>query len=112
MRHNEFRLSAQIASLLVVRLAKDTVFWHTANETGGIGAKRGAQNKRVGVRAGVADFIIIHKGAAYGIEAKTDTGSLSASQKQWRDDFMRAGGRYAIVRDIKGVLDALDVWEL
>jgi hypothetical protein len=37
---------------------KGLFHWHTANESGG-NARRGAMNKRMGVRAGIPDFFIV-----------------------------------------------------
>lgn len=79
------------------------------------GAKRdkitGAILKREGVKAGVADIVILRNpGQCALIEVKTDTGSLSNSQKVFRDWCAANGFPFAVVRGVGDVQAALLDW--
>jgi hypothetical protein len=45
-----------------------------------------------------------------GLEVKTETGTPSKDQKDWRRDFEAAGGLYAIVRSIDDAAHALQAF--
>ena len=71
----------------------------------------GAILKREGVKAGVADIIVMRNpGLCALIEVKTVKGSLSNSQKAFRDWCAANGFPYAVVRGIGDVQAALLDW--
>lgn len=71
----------------------------------------GAILKREGVKAGVADIVILRNpGLCAMIEVKTAKGSLSNSQKAFRDWCAANGFPYAVVRGIGDVQAALLDW--
>lgn len=71
----------------------------------------GAILKREGVKAGVADIIVLRNpGLCAMIEVKTKTGSLSNSQKAYRDWCVANGFPYAVVRGVGDVQAALMDW--
>lgn len=71
----------------------------------------GAILKREGVKAGVADIIVMRNpGLCALIEVKTAKGSLSNSQKAFRDWCAANGFPYAVVRGIGDVQAALLDW--
>lgn len=71
----------------------------------------GAILKREGVRAGVADIVILRNpGLCALIEVKTASGSLSNSQKVFRDWCAANSFPYAVVRGIGDVQAALEDW--
>lgn len=71
----------------------------------------GAILKREGVKAGVADIVILRNpGLCALIEVKTGTGTLSNSQKAFRDWCAANGFPFAVVRGIGDVQVALEDW--
>lgn len=54
-----------------------------------------------GVRAGLPDLVIVHRGRAYWMEVKTDAGSLSDAQRALHVEIRRAGAEVAVVRSIE-----------
>lgn len=109
---NEYTISTSIADGLGVLLPQRALWWHTANETGGIGARRGAMNKRMGVRPGVPDYMIVSGGRVYGIEVKVPGRSLSRVQKEFRAGFEAAGGVYGVVHGVDELVVLLKGWGL
>lgn len=74
-------------------------------------AVTGAILKREGVKAGVADIIVMRNpGLCALIEVKTAKGSLSNSQKAFREWCAANGFPYAVVRGIGDVQAALLGW--
>lgn len=74
-------------------------------------AVTGAILKREGVKAGVADIVILRNpGLCALIEVKTAKGSLSNSQKAFRDWCAANGFPYAVVRGVGDVQAALMDW--
>ncbi len=75
-------------------------------------AKTGAKLKRMGVRPGVPDLVVLVRGVAMFIELKADTKTarLSKPQEQWRDWLLEHGHGWACVRSVdqlKEVVNAL-----
>lgn len=57
--------------------------------------------KRMGVRAGVPDLIVIlHGGKVMGIEFKASGGRLSLSQRVFQENMLRLGASYAVVSSL------------
>lgn len=50
--------------------------------------------------AGTSDVILCIGGKMIGLELKSAKGRLRASQAEWRDRLVAAGGRYWMVRDV------------
>lgn len=74
-------------------------------------AVTGAILKREGVKAGVADIVILRNpGQCALIEVKTVAGSLSNSQKDFRDWCAANGFPFAVVRSVGDVQAALTDW--
>jgi hypothetical protein len=71
----------------------------------------GARNKREagimkgeGVRAGVADLILLVPRGGFGalcIELKSETGKQSKEQKEWQRQAELAGNKYVVCRDVE-----------
>ncbi len=93
------------------RGARGLVWWHTPN-----GGRRGPVEAAIfnglGVRAGVADLILLHDGQAYALELKTERGRPSAAQTQFISEFRAAGGVGAIANGLDQALHALEAWKL
>lgn len=98
----EEQLQASVAQYLDLALPAGSVWFHVPN--GGSRNKiEAAKLKRHGVKAGVADCIIIMDGQVIAIELKTAKGRLSAGQKIWRDAFQQAGGHWHLARSLDDV---------
>lgn len=62
-----------------------------------------AKFKRMGVRAGIPDLILLIPNKFYpfmGIELKTAKGKQSEYQKQYQSEFERRGYKYVVVRSL------------
>lgn len=71
----------------------------------------GAILKREGVKAGVPDIVIVRQGGSVGfLEVKTATGSLSNSQRDWRDWCGANSIPFAVVRGVGDVQATLMDW--
>ena len=76
------------------------LLFHIPNE-GNRGKLGGAVMKAKGVVAGVSDFIYLHPNGAYLLEAKTETGKQSPSQKEWQSVVTNAGYVYLVFRTLE-----------
>lgn len=90
----------------------DLLIFHVANERkGGYGAHM--HFKRMGVIAGVADFLAFPRGRAAAIELKDDEGGQRAGQERFQKRWERAGHVYVVVRtleEFQGAIRALTVF--
>lgn len=66
----------------------------------------------LGVRAGVSDMILYHRGQLYCLELKALTGRASAEQAQFLLEAHRAGAITAIAKGLDEALDCLERWGL
>lgn len=76
------------------------LIFHVPNQRkGGIGA--GVFFKRMGVRAGVADWLAFPPGRGVAIELKDDEGSQRKEQEVFQRDWEEAGNVYVICRTLE-----------
>lgn len=95
------------------------VWWHTPNGAF-LGGKRSAKGiaiqgsimKGLGVRKGVSDLVLLHKGNAYALELKSAAGRPTVEQMQFASDFNAAGGSACICHDLDRALRCLETWGL
>lgn len=89
------------------------LWWHTPNGGKRTKAQAGIF-KAMGVRAGVADIVLFWlegiETCMAAIELKVGKNNLEDSQKQFRNDWLNAGGHYAICRDLDEVIEWLRIW--
>ncbi len=87
-----------------------SVFFAVPN--GGQRNKReGSILKAEGVKAGVADALLLSASGEYHglcIEFKTDIGRQSPAQKEWQRDVERQGYKYEIIRNIDTFIDVIE----
>lgn len=85
------------------------LIFHVANERkGGFGAQM--HFKRMGVRPGVADWLVFPAGRSIAIENKDDEGTQNADQELFQKKWKAAGNLYLVVRtldEFKSVINAL-----
>lgn len=108
----EKALHEQIAQLFVRVLPKSIMWWHTPN-----GEKRDAVTaailKRMGVVAGVPDFLLydLHTGYLHCMEVKRADGYLNDEQRGWKARFDQSPtGRYAVVRSFDEAMQVVLEW--
>jgi hypothetical protein len=99
---------------LRIRGARGLLFWHTPN-----GGKRrpveAAIMKSLGLRAGVADLILLHSGRMFALELKAEDGRPTAAQMQFISDFNAAvapNGGACIAHGLDRALCVLKTWGL
>lgn len=74
-------------------------------------ARRGAQARSAGVRAGVADIVVVGCGGlCLHMECKRPGGRLSAAQTMFRADLGAVGAPYVVVGGVESAADALRAW--
>lgn len=110
---SERAIHKAVCDALSLLARRGVVWFHVANERPTT-AREGATLKRMGVRAGVADFVVVLPGSLGPhigfMELKSKTGRLSAEQKLFRDDVTRLGCLYALPRTVDQALHALQMW--
>jgi VRR-NUC domain len=106
---SEDQIQRAVIAHLQQRAAPGVVWWHTPN-----GGKRdrieAARFKGMGVRSGVADLVLVHRGSVYAIELKSATGRPTTSQMEWMSAFNAAGGNGCICYDLDRALQMLERW--
>lgn len=76
------------------------LIFHVANERkGGFGTQM--HFKRMGVRSGVADWLIFRGARRVAIENKDDEGEQDADQERFQKQWEAAGGEYFLVRTLE-----------
>ena len=110
MSDYELSLQCAVADLLRLNAAPGVIWTHPPN--GEHRSKRtGAKLKRMGVRAGAPDFIIIlPTGHVACLELKAPKGALSQAQRVWRDDCWRIGVPYSVATTLHDAQDILTAW--
>jgi hypothetical protein len=85
------------------------LIFHVANERkGSIGAAM--HFKRMGVRPGVADWLVFRPGRSIAIENKDDKGKQRADQEKFQRQWEAAGNAYHVVRtlaEFQSIVNAL-----
>jgi hypothetical protein len=93
------------------------LFFSCANEAmgkaqSGAGMGRMMRLRRMGLRSGVADMVIVKDGRAYFLEMKRRLGKQSANQLEFEADAIRAGAEYAVAHSFDEALKILKNWEV
>ena len=76
------------------------------------GLWRMAQLKRMGLRPGCSDLIIIAKGYAYCLEMKTANGKQSPAQMLFQEQATRAGAEYAVAHSFDEAKKIIEEWAI
>ena len=89
----------------------DQVHWHHP-ATGEIrDAVTAAKLKRMGVRAGLPDFLLVIGGRLHGLELKRQRGGrVSLDQRAMHDELVTAGAIVAVARGLDDALAILEQW--
>jgi hypothetical protein len=78
----------------------------------GAGMGRMMRLRRMGLRSGVADLVIVKDGRVYFLEMKRRLGKQSANQLEFEADAIRAGAEYAVAQSFDEALKILKNWEV
>lgn len=106
---SEDQLHISIAGFLQNCLAPEV--WWTTFPAGGGGYDRGKILKAKGMKPGIPDiFPIIYRAMIHGIEVKTRTGTVSASQIECHTMLIALGCKIEICRSLDDVKRALTKW--
>ena len=105
----EQKLQQEIGQYLDFALPKDA-FWFAVPNAARRGVVEAMNFKRMGMKAGIPDIVIIHCGLAFACEIKTGKGKLSPAQVLMHYRLARAGMRVAVCRSIEDVETALVGW--
>lgn len=98
-RHDEDDLQRDIVRFLTVALPADATFYAVPN--GGKRHKReAARLVGLGVRAGVPDLAVVHRGRALFLELKAKAGYLSQRQREMHRELSYAGAAVCVVRSV------------
>ncbi len=112
----EDRLSVDVATMLRVAAVEGRLkatFSHVPHEVAGKGkfaAIYMAKARAMGLIKGSADFVFVWSDGGGWIELKTDTGSLSPAQKDFRTWANDSGCRHAVCRSVEEVEHQLYSW--
>jgi hypothetical protein len=79
-------------------------------KTGKVFCPGGTRLQRMGMRKGVPDLVILRSGRIMGLEVKSPGGTLSREQKEFRVEWERAGGIYAVARSVEEGRALLEEW--
>jgi hypothetical protein len=104
----EQRLQRAVAEYLAWAL--DPPAWFSAFPAGGGGQMRGLILKGLGLKAGVPDILIVHRGRAWWIELKSVKGSVSAVQNSVHGALSDAGCDVKVCRTLDDVRASLALW--
>lgn len=107
---SEHQIHSAVAAHLRARCPAQVVWWHTPN-----GELRdpvtAAKLKRMGVRAGLPDFLLLITGRLYGLELKRERGAaISPAQREMHAALISAGAIVATARGLDEVLEILTAW--
>lgn len=93
------------------------LFFSSPNEAmgkaqSGAGMGRMMRLRRMGLRSGVADLVIVKNGRVYFLEMKRRTGKQSVNQLQFEADAIRAGAEYAVAHGFDEAVKILKTWAI
>ena len=114
----ESDIQIQVADWLrLYESARDFIFFACPNEAmgearTGAGLGRMARLKRMGLRHGVADIVIVWHGLAHFLELKTAIGKQSPAQVEFMENCDRLGIPYAVARSFEEAQKIIREWKI
>jgi len=115
---SEADIQIQVADLLRLHeRARGFLFFAVSNEAlgkarSGAALGRMARLKRMGLRSGVADLVIVKGGLAYFLEMKTAKGKQSEAQVEFEDDAWRNDAPYEVAHSFDEAVKILQSWAI
>lgn len=109
MRNNEEeRLQIEFRKWMERFAVPGTECWAVNNNPRNV--IHGAQQKRMGVKAGVADWHFFRDGRYAALELKTLKGRATMAQIEWLDRINKQGGRAAIAYGLEAAIKYAREW--
>jgi len=78
----------------------------------GAGVGRMVKLRRMGLRSGVSDIVIVKGGRAYFLELKRRLGKQSVNQLAFEADAIRVGAEYAVAHGFDEAVEILRQWKI
>lgn len=103
IKRSEQDIQKTIMRALDLGLPSDAIAFAVPNGGGRSHTEAAILNGQ-GVKAGVPDIIIIHRGTSFGLEVKSKTGTLSISQRSMFPRLRECGMRIEVVRSLDEAL--------
>lgn len=115
----EDQIQRTVVQHLNARGVPGLVFWHTPNSSK-LGGKRTSSGiplaalrlKKLGLRAGVSDLILVHKNKIYALELKSENGRPTEDQLKFLSDIQNAGAFACVCHGTDRALAVLEQWGL
>lgn len=104
----EFRLQCAVAGQLRFR-AMPGLYWTALPFGEKRTAETGARLKRMGVRPGAPDLLLIWQGRTIGLELKAEGGRLTDTQRATQADWTLSGGLYHVAKGFHEAIAFLDM---
>ncbi len=116
MKRPEQIIHKAVADHLRIRAAPGLVWFHVGQSNYARNPKgkavQAAINKGLGVRKGVSDFILLHRGLFFALELKASGNTPTEEQYQFLADVEAAGGFSAWTVGVDRALTVLEAWKL
>ena len=106
MKHLEDQLQTQVFEYLAIR----GIFAYHPKASGKKSIHSAVRDKKLGVKAGVPDIVIIDKGKHFYIELKAGKGKLSPAQIEFRDYCYEWSIPWELCRSLDEVIETLKGW--
>lgn len=103
-------IHSAVVSHLRQRGVPGLVFWHTPNAPRS--PQTGARLKRLGMRKGVADLIIVHNEKIFAMELKAPGGRPTEEQLEFLTELGNQGAYTALCVGLDRALACLESWGL
>ncbi len=103
----ETAIQQYVATLLSLYARPDVCWWAVLNE-GWRSYATAARYKKMGLRAGVSDLMLVVRKEFHALELKTEVGWQNANQKQFGENVNDAGGLYHIAYGLDEAIDILN----
>ena len=103
----EWDLQKAAAEYLAIALPSDA-YWSAIDHAGKMTPAAGRMRKMRGVKAGIADVMIVWRGITLWIELKAGS-SVSPSQKSFADAVIRNGHAWSVARSLDDIAFACAV---
>ena len=117
--HPEDEIQKTVVQHLNARGVPGLVFWHTPNSSK-LGGKRTRNGiplaalrlKKLGLRAGVSDLILVHENKIFALELKSEDGRPTEEQLKFLTDIQNAGAYACVCHGADRALAVLEQWGL
>ena len=107
-QQHEAREQTKLKAMLEKWADPDTTFW-TMLENRPRSALAGMFQRHRGVRSGMVDLYVVHRGEPIHVELKSPIGTLSKTQRQVRRELLASGAHWWLARSANAAMHALAI---